>query len=139
MRSKQEKLDYMKQYYLKNKVRILEYQKQYEILNKDKINTYQLNYRQLHPKRSSKYLYENPYKKQYYLNRKIKFNGKSITVNKQLRSGVCVKCQKSVKNGDIKITNLHHLKYDILFPAENTIELCVGCHRRAHKKIRESV
>lgn len=138
-KSTSQKLEYMRKFYLKNKIKLLEYQSEYTVKNKDRINEYQKVYRINHPNRSKKYLDNNPHKYKYYHNRRIKFKGKSLIIDKQLRVGVCSFCKKSVKNGDIKRTNLHHIKYDIEHPEENTIELCVGCHRKEHKKIRDGV
>ena len=56
------------------------------------------------------------------------------------RKGECESCNAKVGEGKIKITNIHHMKYSYplkevrKFPLkalENTLELCVECHRLA--------
>jgi len=64
--------------------------------------------------------------------KRINFKGKLIGLEKEPRIGICSKCGKSVKKGEIKRTNLHHLKYDPKNPLNHTIELCVGCHNKIH-------
>jgi len=81
-------------------------------------------------------------KEKYLKNRKesnqkrIKFKGKTIFIGKKIRTGICSKCNRSVKNEEIKQTQMHHIKYDDTDPTKYTIELCVRCHTQEHKRLR---
>lgn len=55
-------------------------------------------------------------------NKRIKFMGKVILLDRNPRTGICSKC------GVKRVTNLHHLLYDELDPLAYTIELCQSCH-----------
>jgi hypothetical protein len=54
-----------------------------------------------------------------------------------IRKGKCVACLRTVKDQEIKTTQMHHTKYayetntvikNPLLALENTLELCFGCH-----------
>lgn len=69
--------------------------------------------------------------------KRIKFKGKTIFLKQKIRIGVCSNCKKSVKTGEIKQTQMHHIKYDQKNPEKYTVELCVSCHRKEHKKLNK--
>jgi hypothetical protein len=62
--------------------------------------------------------------------KRILFKGKHITLGQNPRSGICSKCNKSIKNGEIKQTHIHHEKYDDSNPLAYTKELCPSCHAK---------
>jgi len=68
--------------------------------------------------------------------------------NSPIKKGKCSACHRTVKNGEIKTTQLHHWKYEFSVPKvrknpelalKNTVELCYGCHQvaDAFRKILE--
>jgi len=63
---------------------------------------------------------------------RIRFKNRRPVIPAETRKGVCSKCGKSIKKGEIKVTNLHHKKYDESDPLAHTIELCVSCHTKLH-------
>lgn len=67
---------------------------------------------------------------------RIIFQGKQIQVGAK-RTGICSKCGKNIKGGEIKVTHLHHDKYDALNPLAHTRELCNPCHRKTHAEVRD--
>lgn len=68
--------------------------------------------------------------------KRIRFNGKQVTVDRNIRTDICSNCGKTVESGEIKRTNLHHIEYHDSDPLVNTIELCVSCHRKEHTKLK---
>ena len=93
---------------------------------------YNQEYTKNHPEVRQKFLITHPDYVKNWNKKRINFKGKQIPLGHDLRTGVCSKCGRSVKNGEIKQTNLHHLKYDYDNPVENTIELCNSCHKKEH-------
>lgn len=65
--------------------------------------------------------------------RRFNYKGQVEYAEENPRTGVCSDCGKSVSKGEIKRTNLHHIKYDDDNPLGYTIELCVSCHGARHK------
>ncbi len=63
----------------------------------------------------------------------IRFKGKQINLGYNPLTYSCVKCSRTVESGEIKITHLHHDKYDWNDPIAYTRELCVRCHNNFHK------
>jgi len=63
--------------------------------------------------------------------RRLNYKGKLVYLDKNPRRGVCQQCG-AVKGNDCKRTNIHHLEYDEKNVLNNTIELCVSCHAKAH-------
>lgn len=66
--------------------------------------------------------------------------GVVVTLPYDPRKHICNACRKSVANGEIKITALHHWLYSYraetvrenpTLAIENTSELCYGCHQVA--------
>ena len=100
------KVEYMLQYYLKNKDRLDEYTRNYRHNHKDWVK--KLN------------------------SSRIKFKNKRIKLKFNPRIGICSKCNKSIQKNEIKQTQIHHTEYDDINPLANTIELCVSCHRKEH-------
>jgi|SRR6185436_695670 len=75
--------------------------------------------------------------------RRITFKGKRVHLKGVTRTGECQKCNNKIgdeytnnkgKPAIIKRTHMHHIVYDENNPSANTIELCVSCHRKEHKK-----
>ncbi len=63
---------------------------------------------------------------------RVRFKDKRVFTMKQIRTGICSKCGKSVAKGEIERTVLHHIKYDPNDPLKHTVELCGFCHRVEH-------
>lgn len=63
---------------------------------------------------------------------RIRFKDKRVFTMKQIRTGICSKCHKSVHKGEIDRTVLHHQKYDPNNPLNHTIEICCLCHVLEH-------
>lgn len=70
--------------------------------------------------------------------KKIRFKNTRPITTKSPRTGICSKCKRSVGSGEIKVTNMHHTKYDESDPLAHTIELCVRCHTKEHKLLRDT-
>ena len=112
----------------------------YQLLNKEKISKYYSEYyeknKEIIKNRSKKHYSDNKEnKKKYARNKskmKITFRGERVSLDHNPRKGICSLCCKSVKNGVIKQTQLHHIKYDEIDPLLHTIELCVSCHHKQH-------
>lgn len=63
-----------------------------------------------------------------------------IPYPRNIRTGQCVACKRSKKSGEIKVTALHHTKYEfstgqvlknVFLALKNTLELCFPCHQIA--------
>jgi hypothetical protein len=63
-----------------------------------------------------------------------------VVLQEDPRKGVCEACGKSITNGEIKMTALHHWWYEFqpktvkenpILATKNTSELCFGCHQVA--------
>ena len=46
---------------------------------------------------------------------------------------------KGNRKGEIKLTNLHHEKYDENDPLAHTVELCVECHNKKEPRPRNKI
>ena len=68
-----------------------------------------------------------------YRKKRLTFKGKRIHTKGIVRTGKCTFCKRTIESGEIKTTNLHHLKYDEKHPSWYTIELCTGCHTNVHR------
>jgi hypothetical protein len=77
-----------------------------------------------------------PYLKPPYI---LQYRGASFPLNFDPRKGICSQCSKKIgdpyinhkgEHSKIKMTQLHHLKYDDDHPLDNTIELCDSCHSK---------
>ena len=65
---------------------------------------------------------------------RIRFKDKRVTLKKLARIG---KCQNLFCNSKkINITNTHHKRYHDDDPAKDTIELCINCHRKITKYLK---
>jgi len=112
--------------------------------NPDKESKIKKRYANNHPEvirnASSKYKTKNPdYVKRWndFTNvRKIKFKNQSILLKENPRIGVCNYCRKSIGNGDIERTHMHHEQYDSENPLAHTIELCASCHALETKRVK---
>ena len=71
--------------------------------------------------------------KVYYQKTHISIKGYPV----QIRRGICIGCKRNKHKGEIKTTQLHHMKYAFetetvlknpILALENTLELCFGCH-----------
>jgi len=60
----------------------------------------------------------------------IKFKHKLIYLGFNVLTEKCSKCKKTVKNGEIKRTVLHHDIYNWNDILANTRELCTSCHNK---------
>lgn len=63
-----------------------------------------------------------------------------IPYPRNIRTGQCVACKRSKELGEIKVTALHHAKYEfstgqvlknVFLALKNTLELCFPCHQIA--------
>lgn len=118
--------------------------------NKEKIKNYVKNWRGKNPKKVTQYYqnYEENNKisilksknrwKKRNRNRIITFKDKQVLTDTQLRTGTCNICRRSVGNGDIKMTHMHHVKYDPDNPEAHTIEVCPKCHVDLHTELRNN-
>ena len=107
----------------KRSAKIKEYKARYELKHKEKIKERHKIWQTNHPERV----------KEHNTNR-ISFKGENTPLDHNPRKGICNNCKRTVTSGEIKITNLHHIKYDPNNPLAYTIELCVGCHNSIHSK-----
>lgn len=71
--------------------------------------------------------------------RLLRFKGKHVWLSYNPRIGICAECHRSVHETEIKVTNLHHFKYDDLDPLAHTIELCVDCHNKLDPRPRNNL
>jgi len=82
---------------------------------------------------------EEKSEEQYY---SLRYQKKRIKIPypRNIRLGVCVACKRSKKKGEIKVTALHHVKYEFklseifknrFLALKNTLELCFPCHQIA--------
>jgi len=99
--------DYHKQYYKNNRDKIIEEKTKWRANNPDKLKV-------IRKKNRSK---------------SIRFLDKRPTLDHNPRTGICKQCGKK------GLTHIHHRKYHKEDPLRDTIELCVGCHRRNHRRI----
>lgn len=70
--------------------------------------------------------------------RRITFKGKRVFLTENPRTGECSHCHRKVGEG-IQKTQMHHIKYHKDDPLKDTVELCSGCHSKAHAKIRKKL
>lgn len=63
-----------------------------------------------------------------------------IPYPRNIRTGKCVACKRSKDKGEIKVTAMHHTKYEFsitevlknkFLALKNTLELCFSCHQIA--------
>jgi len=85
-----------------------------------------------YPKNVKRYTRQNKLTHAKFGPRRLNYKGNLIYLPECPRTGTCFDCGRSVSEGEIKRTNLHHLEYDDNNPLDNTVELCVGCHRKRH-------
>jgi hypothetical protein len=83
-------------------------------------------------------LFKNPKYKPESSKRVLYFKtwGRRVYLKNPVRKGVCARCLKSVIKGEIKLTHMHHIQYDLKDPLAYTIELCNSCHKREHERIK---
>lgn len=65
--------------------------------------------------------------------RLMRYKDKFILLPRNPKIGICSQCHKSVADGEIKRTQMHHFKYDDSDPLAHTVELCVNCHNETDK------
>lgn len=114
--------EYNKKYYSYHKKE----RKQYNNVNQEKIKKQTKQYRDTHQEEIKQ-----------YDKKRIRFKGKQIRLDHNPKTGTCTKCHRSVNSGEIKLTNMHHEKYDESHPIAYTIELCVSCHMKREAQLRE--
>lgn len=64
--------------------------------------------------------------------RRLVFKGKVVFLHYNPRTGICAVCNRSVLEGEIPTTSLHHIKYHPDNPLKDTIETCNRDHRLIH-------
>jgi hypothetical protein len=62
--------------------------------------------------------------------RRFSFMGRTITSNWLKKSGICCRCKKSVRKGQIPRTCLDHEYYITALPWYSTNEYCSSCHMK---------
>lgn len=62
--------------------------------------------------------------------KRLKFHDKQIILDNNPRTGYCSWCTNNIFDKSCKHTHIHHKKYHINDPLEDTIELCPSCHRK---------
>lgn len=76
----------------------------------------------------------------------ITFKNKRIYLNTKLRKGKCEWCSKKVgdeyinwkgEHKKIKLTNIHHIQYYIIFAWFDTVELCNSCHSKESARLKK--
>jgi len=77
--------------------------------------------------------------REFYKNKRLKYRGKSIVYDKNIRTGTCHFCKKSTTKKEITRTVLHHLKYDNSNPLAWTVEICLSCHYKVDKKNKKRI
>jgi len=117
-----------KDYYKKNTEKIKKMTKAWAESNLEKTRKYKREWGRNHPTSVKK-----------IQGRRITFKGKRFMLKENPRTGICSNCNKSVNNGEIKKTHMHHEKYDENNPLAHTIELCAGCHSKTHARLRKEV
>lgn len=70
-----------------------------------------------------------------YRRKRITYKGKRIHLDYEIRTGICVICKRTVKDGQIKQTNMHHIFYNDEHPDWGLIEVCPSCHRKIHSTL----
>jgi hypothetical protein len=100
-------------------------------------NCYEKLYYKIHKdkklQRCKEYRLENQDKVKEWMARRLRFKDKYIMLKENPRTGKCSKCGKEI-GIDIKQTQMHHIEYHENDPLKDTVELCVRCHVREHKK-----
>lgn len=105
---------------------------------RNKVHWYRQNGHYLCEKCNNRY-YKN--RKWHPINgpRRISFKGKAIYTKTNPRIGTCTFCKRTIKNGELKRTVMHHIEYDELNPLAHTVELCSRCHINYHRERRSTV
>jgi len=75
----------------------------------------------------------------FYKNKRLKYRGKSIVYDKDIRTGECHFCKKSTNKKEITRTVLHHLKYNDSKPLAWTVEVCLSCHYKVDDKNKSRI
>jgi len=76
---------------------------------------------------------------EFYRNKRLKYRGKRMVFDQDIKTGVCYFCKRSVKKKEISRTGLHHLKYDDSSPLDWTVEVCPSCHYKVDEKNRKRI
>lgn len=88
----------------------------------------------------------NPKRNPLRSKKMITYKGKLLVLDKELRKGKCECCGKSIGDvyidslyelNTVKLTHLHHIKYNDNDVLEDTIELCLSCHMIETKRIKK--
>jgi len=78
-------------------------------------------------------------KRKFYKNKRLKYRGRSMVFDTDIRTGICHFCKKSTMKKEITRTVLHHLKYDDSNPLDWTVEICLSCHYKVDEKNKERI
>ena len=76
---------------------------------------------------------------EFYRNKRLKYRGRRMVFDQDIKTGVCYFCKRSVKKKEISRTGLHHLKYDDSSPLDWTVEVCPSCHYKVDEKNRKKI
>ena len=75
----------------------------------------------------------------FYRYKRLKYRGRRMVFDQNIRTGVCYFCKRSDKKKEISRTVLHHLKYDDSNPLDWTVEICLSCHYKVDEKNKKRI
>ena len=107
----------------------------YNVRNAEKLRIKSKEFHKSHPNYIREYNQKHKDEIRENKSRRFEFLGKTLLAESNPRINVCSNCGRVVGD-EIKRTNIHHKLYDTQNPLAHTVELCVGCHRKAHTKER---
>jgi len=71
---------------------------------------------------------------EFYKFKSMKYRGRKMVFDQDIKTGECYFCNRSVKKREIVWTGLHHLLYDDSDPLAWTVEVCASCHYKVDEK-----
>jgi len=77
--------------------------------------------------------------REFYKYKRLKYRGRCMVFDQDIRTGICFFCKKSDKKKEISRTVLHHLIYDDSDPLAWTVEICLSCHYQVDPKNKKRI
>ena len=77
--------------------------------------------------------------RKFYKYKRLKYKGRRMIFDQDIRTGVCCLCKRSDKKKEITRTVLHHLKYNDSDPLKWTVEICLSCHYQVDEKNKKRI
>ena len=74
-----------------------------------------------------------------YNQRKLNYRGTTYVFDRNIRTGNCSSCYRSVQKKQIRNTSLHHSRYDNSNVLAHTREVCTSCHMKLDPNCRSHV